>query len=181
MPVTRKLLAQDTNEENQWLKVDSNKRYLVNDTNDWQFLFGPNSSFTTSTQLLKIAAEFDYQDLDGVRFIAYLYNPTSGTVSNTATVEFNVYLVSAPEWTETLIASFTGTQIFNSYFYYDATTTELLPFDLYGGDTMMVEVVATRLTETYRDRIYINHLGIYKNVFQLRQDVDFLSITKQDL
>ena len=56
MPITRKLVAQDANEENQWLKVDNAQRFIVNDNNDWQFLFGPNSTPTNSTQVLKLAA-----------------------------------------------------------------------------------------------------------------------------
>lgn len=181
MPITRKLVAQDSNEENQWLKVDSIKRYIVNDSNDWQFLFGPNSAPTNSSQVIKIAAEYNFRDQDGVRFIAYLYNPATGSVDSSASVTFNVYLVNVPNWTETLVTSFSGAMLANNYYYYSATNTELLPTDLYGGDTLMIEAVATRLSETYRDRLYVNHLGIYTNVFTLRQDVDFLSLTKQDL
>lgn len=179
MPITRKLLAQHNN-DNQWLKVDSSKRFIANDNQYWQFLFGPNSTFTTSTQILKVSAEFDKDDFNSIRFIAYLYNPASGTVSNTATVTFNVYLVTTPQWTEQLVSSFSGTQIYNSYFYADVLTSALSSIDFSGGDTIMIEAVATRLGETYRDRIYVNHLGIYDNVDRLRKDVEFLDLTKLD-
>lgn len=180
MAINRILLAQDENEENQWLKVDSNKRYIVNDTEDWQFLFGPNSAFTTSNLFLKLAAEFNKDTFDTIRFAAYLYNPTSGTIANTATITFNVYLVTAPFWTEQLISSFPGTQIYNNYFFSDINLSALAPIDFFGGDTIMIEVVATRLTETYRERLYVNHLGVYDNITRLRQDVEFLDISKVD-
>jgi hypothetical protein len=179
MPITRKLISQN-NEDNQWLKVDSNKRFIVNDQDYWQFLFGPNSAFTTSAQVLKVAAEFNKETFDTIRFIAYLYAPNSGTISNTATVTFNVYLVTTPQWTEQLVATFSGTQIYNSYFFADVSNSSLTPIDFFGGDTIMVEAVATRLTETYRERIYVNHLGIYDNADRLRKDIDFLDITKVD-
>lgn len=180
MAINRILLAQDENEENQWLKVDSNKRYIVNDTQDWQFLFGPNSAFTTSTLFLKLAAELNKETFDTIRFAAYLYNPTSGTIANTATVTFNVYLITTPNWTEQFVASFAGARIYNSYFFANINTSALSPIDFFGGDTIMIEAVATRLTETYRERLYINHLGIYDNITRLRQDVEFLDISKAD-
>ena len=180
MPIIRKLVAPDCNEENQWLKVDSSKRYIVNDTNDWQFLFGPGSSFTTSTQIAKIAAEFDTTTFNNIRLAAYLYNPASGTVSNSASCTFNIYRVTTPAWTDTLITSVAGVQQYNNYYYKSLTLADLSPSILDGDTTLMIEVVITRLTETYRDRIYVNHLGVYGSIVQLRQAVDFLDITKLD-
>lgn len=181
MPITRKLIAQDTNEENQWLKVDSAQRYIVNDSNDWQFLFGPNSEPTTSNQVIKISAEFNKETFDTIRFAGYLYNPVSGSVDNAASVTFNVYLVTTPDWTETFISSVSGTQSYNNYYYASVNTSSLAPIDFYGGDTIMIEAVAVRLGRTYRDRIYVNHLGIFDNAFRLKQSIDFLDISKQDI
>lgn len=180
MAINRVLLAQDQNEENQWLKVDSNKRYIVNDSQDWQFLFGPNSAFTASNLFLKVAAELNKETFDTIRMAAYLYNPNSGTTANTATVTFNVYLITTPTWTEQFVGAFSATQTYNSYFFSDINTSILAPIDFFGGDTIMIEAVATRLTETYRERVYINHLGIYDNITRVRQDVEFLDISKVD-
>jgi len=180
MAVTKIIVAQDDNETNQWLKVDSNTRYIVNDTQDWQFLFGPSSSLTTSTLFLKIAGEFNKQTFDTIRLAAYLYNPATGTVSNVSSVMFKIHLVTTPNWTEQLVSTVSGTQIYNNYFFADVNTSTLSPIDFFGGDTIMVEVVANRLTDVYRERIYINHLGIYDNVTRLRQDVEFLDISKVD-
>lgn len=181
MPITRKLVAQDTNEDNQWLKVDNAQRYIVNDSNDWQFLFGPNSEPTNSTQVLKLSAEFNKDSFDTIRFAGYLYNPVTGAVDSSASVTFSVYLVTTPQWTETLVSTFAGANTFNNYYFADINTSTLTPIDFYGGDTIMVEAVAIRLGRTYRDRIYVNHLGIFDNAFRLKQSIDFLDISKQDI
>lgn len=175
-----KFIAQD-NEDAQPLLIKSNKRFVVNDTNDWQFLFGPNSAFTETGKLLKVAAEFNKNTFDSIRFAAYLYNSSFGTISSIGTCQFNVYLINTPTWTEQFVGSFAGSQIFNSYFFLEVPTASLTPIDFFGGDTIMVEAVAVRLGVTYRERIYVNHLGIYLNAFQIRQDVDFLNLTKQDV
>jgi len=43
MAITRRLVAHDENEDNQWLKVDHSTRFIENHSDEWQFLFGPNS------------------------------------------------------------------------------------------------------------------------------------------
>ena len=49
-----------------------------------------------------------------------------------------------------------------------------------GDTTLMIEGVAIRSGVTYRDRIYVNHLGVYDSIIRLRNAVDFLDITKLD-
>jgi hypothetical protein len=44
----------------------------------------------------------------------------------------------------------------------------------------MIQATIVRLGITYRDRIYVNHLGIFDNVTRLRGDVEFLEVTKKD-
>lgn len=179
MPIIRRLVAQD-NEDCQQLKVDTLDRYLVNDSEDWYFLFGPNSEILNSNQVIKIAAEFDVTDLSSVRFIAYLYNPNDGSVDNAATCTFNIYLVNQPGWTESLLLTQAGALQLNSYFFTDIPTASLSPAILDGNSTLMIEAVITRLSDTYRDRVYINSLGVYDSIIRLRNDVDFLEITKLD-
>lgn len=184
MPITRKLLAQDENEVNQWLKVDHNTRYIVNDTNDWQFLFGPNSTPSTSGQILKLAAQLDTNTLDKIRIIGYLYNPATGSIDSLGNISFKVYRVAditTPKWDDELITTLSGTLQSNSYYFVDISISALTGANLDGETTLMIEGVGTRLSSTYRDRIYVNHLGVYQSVIQLRQDVDFLNITKKDL
>lgn len=179
MAVARRLVAQD-GAETQILGVDNFKRYIVNHSNDWQMIFGPSSSLTNSVQVLKLAAEFDTADFNSVRFVSYLYNPVGGTIDNSASCTFNVYRVAAPGWTDTLITSFSGAILSNHYWFADVNLSALLPANLDGDTTLMVESVIVRSGETFRDRQYFNHIGVYDSIDRLRKDVDFLDITKVD-
>lgn len=181
MPITRKLVAQNQ-DESQILKMDSAQRFIVvHGTNgDWQMLFGPNSLLSNSSQVVKMSAEFDSNSFNNIRFAAYLYDPKTGAIANAATCKFYVYKVGTPNWTETLVDSFFGTLGTNSYFLSSRTLSSLPSIDFSGGDTIMIEAEIIRLGITYRDRIYINHLGIYDSVIRLKHDVEFLDLTKLD-
>jgi hypothetical protein len=184
MSILRRLVAQDSNYENQWLKVDHGSRYIVNDVNECQFLFGPNSELNNSAQVLKIAAQLNTNTLDKIRFTGYLYNPKTGAIDSSSSVIFNIYSVTdiaSPRWDDVFVTSVTGVQQSNSYYFAEVSISSFVGLSLDGDTTLMIEAVATRLGITYRDRIYVNHLGVYESVVRLRQDVDFLNITKKDL
>ena len=181
MAIIRKLIAQDDNDDNQWLKVDHDSNYVVNDADDWQFLFGPNSSLSNSTQILKIAAKFNEDTFNNIQIASYLLDSKNGSVANAGSCVFKIYRVSAPDWTETLVSTVNGSQLGNNYFYINAILSGLTPIDFQGGESIMVEASMLRLGVVYRDRAYFNHLGIYDNVIRLRRDVEFLDVTKKDL
>jgi hypothetical protein len=183
MPV-RRLVAQDDNDDNQWLKVDHSSRYIVNDMEDWQFLFGPNSALTNSAQVLKIAAQLDTSTLDKIRIIGYLYNSSSGSIDSASSINFKVYKVAditSPKWDDQLITTLTGVLQPNGYYFVDISVSLLTGTNLDGDTTLMIEATAIRSSTTYRDRIYVNHLGVYDSIIRLRNDVEFLDITKQDI
>ncbi len=180
MAILRRLVAQN-NDENQWLKVDHDTRYIVNDVEEWQMLFGPNSTLSASSQIIKIAARFDDSTFNNIQFTAYLYDQSNASVYNAATCTFAIYQVQTPDWTDVLMTTVNGTQLSNNYFYSTQTLSTFPTIDFLGGDTLMIEATIVRLGVTYRDRIYVNHLGIYDNVTRLRQDVQFLDVTKKDL
>lgn len=183
MAIPRKLVAHSSNEDMMWLKVDHTSRYIQNYSDEWQFLFGPNSVLSNSSQVLKLAAQLDTNTLDKIRIIGYLYNPVNGTVDNAASVQFTVYKVAditTPKWDDQPLTTVTGVVQSNNYHFVDILTSSLSGAVLDGDTTLMIEGVATRLGVTYRDRIYVNHLGVYDSIVRLRQDVEFLDITKQD-
>lgn len=184
MAVIRRLVAQDDNDENQWLKVDHDSRYIVNDMDDWQFLFGPNSVLSNSSQVIKLAAQLDTNTLDKIRITGYLYNPKTGAVDSSSGITFSIYRVNDitnPKWNDVFITTLNGTLQNNAYYFSEIDISDLTGASMDGDTTLMIEGVATRLGITYRDRIYVNHLGVYESVIRLRQDVDFLNITKKDL
>jgi len=179
MAISRRIVAHDENEDNQWLKVDHSSRFIENDSEDWQFLFGPNSALSISVLVPKITARFNTDTFSNIQVTGYLYDSKNASISNAASCTFRVFKVSAPDWTETQIATLNGTLLSNNY-YYSNPTIASLGLDFEGGDTIMIEATITRLSETYRDRVYINHLGIYDSVVRLRQDVEWLDISKLD-
>lgn len=180
MAITRRLVNQ-IDDDTQYLRVDHPNRFVVNEKTDWQFLFGPNSAFGNSSQVLKISAQLDTDTLNGIKFIAYLFNPVTGNADKAGSCTFKVYRVlPGAGWFDNLIATFSGTQQSNSYFFAQKTLTELSPADLDGDNSLMIEVVMTRLSNTFRDRVHINHLGVYESVVRLRQEVEFLDVTKLD-
>jgi hypothetical protein len=183
MPVTRKLVAQDNNEENQWLKIDHDSRYVVNVNPEWQFLFGPNSILSTSSREIKIAAQLDTSTLDKIRMVAYLYNAANASADSAASATFSIYRVediTTPKWNEVFITTLNGVEQSNNYYFADINISSLTGANMDGDTTLMIEGVATRSGVTYRDRIYVNHLGVYESVIRLRNAVDFLDITKLD-
>lgn len=184
MAIIRKWIAQNDSEENQWLKIDHASRYIVNHNPEWQPLFSQASTLNNSTQILKLAAQLDTSTLDKIRIIGYLYNPINGSIDNSASIVFKIYRVTditTPKWEDDLLTTLNGDLQSNNYYFKDINVTALTGTNLDGDTTLMIEGTATRLGVTYRDRIYVNHLGIYENVFRLRQDVDFLDISKKDL
>lgn len=181
MPITRTLVAQDESDMNQWLKVDHSSRFIQNNCEEWQFLFGIDSSLSSSSQVLKISAKFDDSTFDNLKVIAYLYDQANANIANAATCEFKFYRVTIPDWTEVLINTSNGTQISNNYFYLNPTLATLAPIDFDGGEMMLIEATVVRLGVTYRDRVYVNHLGIYDTTTRLKRKVQFLDITKQDI
>lgn len=179
MPLTRKLLATDSNTDSQVLLIDSSARYIAN-TDDWQFLFSRSASLNGKDRVLKSAGQFNTTDLSSIKLIAYLYSKDDVGAGSINTCTFNIYRVSDPNWTETYISSFSASALSNNYFFVNVDVANLVGASMDGDTTLMIETVVTRLSDTYRDRIYINHLGVYDSIVRLRQDVEFLDITKLD-
>jgi len=183
MAISRKWVAQNNSDENQWLKIDHSSRFIINHSQEWQPIFNTNSTLTNSSQVLKLAAQLDTNTLDKIRIIGYLYNPIHGSIDNAASVTFTIYKVddiTTPKWDDQLVTTLTGDLQSNSYYFKDINISSILGASLDGDTTLMIEGVATRLGVTYRDRIYVNHLGVYQSIIKLRKDVEFLDIIKQD-
>lgn len=180
MAVTKTLLA--PNKCRRWgvTLVDARPPFYIPQNRKWQILLGPESTFSISEQVLKVGAEFDQDDFSSLRMAAYLFQPTTGLVSSAAACQFNIYKVTGPQWIDQLITSVAGTLTFNNYFFADVPDSAISAIDMSGGDTAMIEAVVTRLDEIYRERIYVNHLGIFDSHLRLKNKVTFLELTKLD-
>lgn len=174
-------LISQVDDDTQVLRVDYANRYIQNDTTDWQFLFNDASFLTPNELVLVGAGQFDTTDFDSIKLAGYLYNKSNGSVAAGSVCSFRVFLVSPSSWTETLLGTFPGAVLPNNYFYVDVPISSLSPADLDGDNSLMVEVVMTRLSTTFRERFYLNHLGIYEFTTRVKKKVDFLFITKKDI
>lgn len=180
MPITRKFVSQNQ-EDCQVLRMDNIDPFIVNTCSEWQFLFGPSSELTTSDLKINVAAQFNVDNFDGIKVIAYLFEDQTGNVASLATCSFSLYKVISPDWQEELINTFTASILPNSYMYKELTLGDLTGVELDGSTTLMIEAVGVRLGEVFRKRIYVNHLGIFDSFLRLKQEVDWLSISKADI
>lgn len=176
----RILVAPDNTQDSQILKADHPTRYIENHVSEWQFLFGPTSELDNSVQVIKAHARFNDATFNNIQLISYLYEPRNATVANSTTPVFKLYKVVAPDWTEELITTVGASQLTSNYWYNNLDLTTIPDFNFDGGDTLMVEASLLRSGVLYRDRVYINHLGIYDSFIRLKQEVEFLDITKLD-
>jgi hypothetical protein len=179
MPVARRLIAQ-AQDDSQILKLGSTNRFVLNIAPDWQMLFGRDGAISESTKVLKIAAQFDTTDFDKIRIVAYIYDPDHEVALAAASASFKIYLVSEPNWQETLLTTVNGALIGSNYFFSEITLLTLTGANLDGDSTLMIEATVVRGTRTFTDRIYVNHLGSYDSIVRLRGDVEFLDLTKLD-
>jgi len=157
------------------------KRQVLNSANSYiTNLVKP--TFRPQTQdafEIKSWAKFESQNFDGIQLIAGLYK--TAKIRSIGSCTFRVYAISTDNnWSETLVATLTGTAMPDGRF--KASVTESMFGSLYmdGEISLRIEVDITRQNKTFNDFFYINHLGIYGNVFVLRKDVKFLELTKMD-
>lgn len=124
-------------------------------------------------------AKFESDNFDGIQLIAGLFLQNSPKTCGTCT--FKIYAISTDDnWTETLIATLSGTEISGKRFKASLSEASLAPLQLTGEVSFRVEVELTRVDKTYKDFFYVNHIGIFGEVFILKKDVKFLELTKLD-
>lgn len=127
---------------------------------------------------VNLHGKFDVDNFDGVYLVSSL--SVDGKDLSIGSVEFKVYLVSTDNsWSETLIDTLSGS-ISNNKATAFLPSASIDPIYLDGSLTISVEAVITRQSDVFKKKVFLNHLGIYESFFRLKQDVDFLDITKKD-
>lgn len=179
MAIPKIWVSQDC-EDSQIMRVSSSSRYIHINEVSWQPLFIAEAELAAPTKSLKLAAEFDADSFSKIRIAGYLYNETTNSVDSLSSITFRLHTVEAPGWTDTFQVEVAGTELLNSYYFAEVDLTDLPAIDYDGAATLMIEATATRLSVTYRNRIYVNHLGIYDSHTRLKKFVDFLDLTKLD-
>jgi hypothetical protein len=98
-----------------------------------------------------------------------------------ASCTFRIYSVNVDNtWAETLLVTVAGSNVGGNKFSASTPESSLAPTALTGELTYKMEVELTRLGKTYTDAFYFNHVGIYDSFIRLKNDVEFLDITKLD-
>jgi hypothetical protein len=122
-------------------------------------------------------AAFESENFDGFKIIAWLATtdlPVSGSLD-----VFKVYTVNINTWAKTLVVTKAAVQS-GASFTCSVTSADLGANEYTGAEVYFIEATITRRRKTYKVGKYFNHLGIYDSWFRLKQDVDFLDITKLD-
>lgn len=165
-----KINVMTVDEDCQFLKLTLKNTTILHDEDDVQTIMKLSEDDVTFNVF--IGGEFDTSDFNSARFTAYLMQDNN-TVLSASTCTFNIYSVGSPGWVETLLHTQTGSVQGNNYFFADITEATLGVL-LDGDPTLMVEAVIVRLGKTYKNRVYLNQLGIYDSFFKLKRQVNII-------
>lgn len=137
--------------------------------------------FQKSDEKINSWAKFNTNTFDGIQLIAWLEN-TESNITPSANCVFKIYYVDVNNnWSQSLIHTVNGTLNGNQWTAAPTQADLGLSNELDGERTLMIEVSLTKWNRVFNKRFYVNHLGVYDSIVRLRQEVDFLNITKKDL
>lgn len=127
---------------------------------------------------VKLWGKFDTVNFDGIQLMCYLHKKEE--ILQTSECTFKVYKVEPNSWDESFLFENVGVYSTNK-FVLSVTQAQLgVTAELDGDYTLAIEASIKRGTKAFKSKIYLNHLGVYDSIFRLRQDVEFLDITKVD-
>lgn len=127
---------------------------------------------------LKLHAYFDDINFDGFKLSAWLDN--NGKNRSFFIANFSIYSVDTSNWNETFILNKPAVISSDNSFKAHVTQSDLGSYETTGSEVYLIKVSGSRLRDKVGAKAYFNHLGIYDSLFRLKQDVDFLDITKKD-
>jgi len=130
---------------------------------------------------LDLWTKFAANTFDGIQIQARLLRNKEEIVEAKEVI-FSIYSISTDNlWTKTLLYTSPGSQQSDGTFTLLATGTNLGPsVDLDGEITLFIEARSQRLKKQYYCSKYFNHLGCYDSIVRLRQETEFLFVTKKD-
>jgi hypothetical protein len=177
---TRRIKSTINNKYVQPLKLCVGRKLIITPNVDYNsILFTKKHKAKTKSDYNQMLwAKFETQNFDGIQLITYLEKDSE--ILAIGSCVFQVYSVSTDSnWSETLITTVNGT--FNgNRLVASIPQSSLNPLELDGEITLAIKCTITRQDKTFTKKIYVNHLGVYDSIFRLRQDVEFLDITKVD-
>lgn len=126
-------------------------------------------------------AKFDSIDFNGLHLMGYIIKNDKDII-HAANCTFRIYeIATANTWAETLLYTAPGVQQVDGRFLLDVTQANLGITDWIDGErTFAVEIELSRFKKKFKKKVYVNHLGVYDSIIRLRQEVDYLFLTKLD-
>jgi hypothetical protein len=126
----------------------------------------------------ELFAKFNSETMNGFDVLAYLIK---GNKKIEAIPEYlKIYRVNDGDWDEVLIGSVNLTESNGYLFYAFVSTTFLGSNELSGAETYSAEVSFSLHGKLYRRKTYFNHLGCFDNIWRIRNQIDFIKVTKLD-
>lgn len=180
---TRRIKSTVNNRYTQPLKLRLRRKIVIAPGCDYVSIllsqkYRPTSPFDIKAN---VWAKFNTQTFDGIQLVAWLSDPSFEETSSSSCT-FNIYYVSAANnWAATMIATLPGTASGQKWTATCDQATLGSANELSGERTLLVESVLTRFTDTYKTRAYVNHLGIYDSLIRLKNDLEFVKVTKMDV
>jgi hypothetical protein len=174
----RRIKATVNNSYVQPLKLRTGRKLVVAPNNDYTSIVFTKAhrSVNPRDYSLLLAAKFNTVDFDGIHIVAELSRESQALQIGSGT--FDIYSISLDgTWTETFLSTVSGSVAGSRIT--AAVPQSALP-ELDGEVTLAVKCSVQRQSDTYTNKIYVNHLGTYDSIVRLRQDVEFLDITKVD-
>jgi hypothetical protein len=177
---TRRIRATINNSYTQPLKLKTGRKLVITPNADYNsVLFTKRHKATSlSDYSLKLGVKFNSETFDGIYLTSMLTRDVQPL--NASNCTFDIYTISNDGlWTETLVTSVNGVAQGNR-FIASASNATLGGIELDGGLSLAVKCTVQRQADTFTEKIYANHLGIFESLFLLKQEVEFLDLTKLD-
>lgn len=179
---TRRIKVTTNNKYTQTLKLKTGRKLVLTPNNDYNSVLFTSRHRATSPKEYQVNlwAKFAQDDFDGIHIRAFIEKDSE--IFQSANYTFDVYTVSRDSnWAETFVITKPGVILADGSYKCQVVTSEFpSTVDIDGELTLAIKVNCSRIGRKYTKKIFINHLGVYDSIVRLKQDVEFLDITKLD-
>ena len=126
---------------------------------------------------VQLHAKFNSDIIDGFKIRASLLK--NGESVSCLISSFNIYITNNDTYVTTFIGSVPA--VTNGLgFEANVDQTFLGSNETTGAETYFIECEVLRKRTKYKKSIYFNHIGVFDSIFRLRNQVQFLDLTKVD-
>ena len=180
---TRRIKFTINNKYVQPLKLRAGRKLVICPNSDYNSILYTSkhrAAHPTRDYTFNLWAKFAQDNFDGFHIKSYLEKDSNITPS--VNYIFKVYTISTDSnWAETLVSTKAGSALPDGSFKCHITPADLpSTLDLDGEITIAIQATCSRWGKTFSKKIYVNHLGIYDSVTRLKQEIEYLDLTKLD-